>query len=137
MDNTDLIRLKNGKMVKTIVIPEFQSLKKLDLNYSNVTLNNDSLTMQITLTNLAGHTLKFNHSSMPLIGFNQHKTDEILTTPLLQITGKETIAPDEHISFKYSVPLNRVDLKKSIQIFTQTKERNRGKMISINIDDYM
>ncbi len=136
MDNTDLIQLKNGKMVKTIVIPEFQSLKQLDLNYSNVTLINDSLSMQITLTNLSDHSIKFNHSSMPLIGFNQHKKDEILTTPLLQITGKEQLEPNEQVSFKYAVPLNLVDLKQSILIFTQTKERNRGKMVAINVDDY-
>ena len=136
MDNTDLVRLKNGKMVKTIVIPEFQSLKKLDLNYSDVVLKNDSLNMQITLTNLSGQTIKFKHSSMPLIGFNQHKKEEILTTPLLQITGKEKLEPDEHISFRYSIPLNMLDLKQSVQIFTQTKERNRGIMIAINIDDY-
>lgn len=136
MDNTDLIQLKNGKMVKTIVIPEFQSLKQLDLNYSNVTLINDSLNMQITLTNLSDHSIKFNNSSMPLIGFNQHKKDEILTTPLLQITGKEQLEPKEQVSFYYSVPLNLVDTKNSILIFTQTKERNRGKMVAINVDDY-
>jgi hypothetical protein len=136
MENTDLIQLKNGKKVKTIVIPEFQSLKNLDLSYSNVDIKNDSLNMQITLTNLSGHTLKFNHSSMPLIGFNQHKKNEILTTPLFQITGKEELASHEHVSFKYSVPLNLVDLKQSVLIFTQTKERNRGKMVAINVDDY-
>ncbi len=136
MDNTDLIRLKNGKMVKTIVIPEFQSLKSLDLNYSNVVIKNDSLNMQITLNNLSGHTIKFKHSSMPLIGFNQHKKDEISTTPLLQITGKEKLEPMEKVTFKYSIPLNLVDTKQSVLIFTQTKERNRGKMVAINVDDY-
>ncbi len=136
MDNTNLIQLKNGKMVKTIVIPEFQSLKNLDLNYSNVTLRNDSLNMQITLTNLSDHIIKFKHSSMPLIGFNQHKKDEISTTPLLQITEKELLEPKEQVSFKYSVPLNMVDIKQSILIFTQTKERNRGKMVAINVGDY-
>ncbi len=136
MDNTNLIQLKNGKMVKTIVIPEFQSLKKIDLEYSNVSLTNDSLTMHITLTNLSDQNIKFNHSSMPLIGFNQHKKNEILTTPLLEITGKELLEPKEKVSFKYSVPLNLVDLKESILIFTQTRERNRGKMVAINVDDY-
>ena len=136
MDNTDLIQLKNGRKVKTIVIPEFQSLKHLDLNCTDIVIKNDSLKMQITLTNLSGHTIKFDHSSMPLIGFNQHKKDEISTTPLFQITGKEKLDPDELVSFKYSVPLNLVDLKQSVQIFTQTKERNRGEMVAINIDDY-
>ena len=136
MENTNLIQLKNGRWVKTIVIPEFQSLKQLDLNYSEVILKNDSLIMQITLTNLADRAIKFNHSSMPLIGFNQHKKDEILTTPLLQIAGKEQLEPKEKVSFKYSVPLNLVDRNNSILIFTQTKERNRGKMVAIDLKDY-
>jgi hypothetical protein len=136
MDNTDLIKLENGRMVKTIVIPEFQSLKQLDLSYSDVSLKNDSLMMLITLTNLSDHAIKFNHSSMPLIGFNQHKKDEISTTPLLQITGKEQLEPKEKISFQYSVALNLIDRKNSILIFTQTKERNRGKMVAIDVEEY-
>src|SRR5690606_6844782 len=43
MDNTDLIQLKNGRKVKTIVIPEFQSLKNLDLNCTDIVIKNDSL----------------------------------------------------------------------------------------------
>lgn len=136
MDNTDLIQLKNGKKVKTIIIPAFQSLKDLDLNYSDVRLQNDSMMMLITLTNLADHAIKFNHSSMPRIGFNQHKKDEILTSSLLQVTGKEQLESNEEISFQYSVPLNLIDRKNSILIFTQTQERNRGKMVAINVEDY-
>jgi hypothetical protein len=136
MDNTDLIQLKSGRKVKTMVIPEFQSLKNLDLSFSNVSLNNDSLKMQITLTNMSEHSIKFNHSSMPLIGFNQHKMDEISTTPLLQITGKEQLAPKEQVTFRYSVPLNLVDRRNPVLIFTQTKERNRGKMVAIDIEDF-
>lgn len=137
MDNTDLIQLKNGKWVKTIVIPAFQSLKHLDLKYSDVTLKGDTLMMQITLTNLSDHTIKFKHSSMPLIGFNQHKMNEILTTPLLQITGKEYLEPTEQVSFKYAVPLDLVDTEQSIILFTQTIERNRGQMVSIDLDDFI
>jgi hypothetical protein len=73
---------------------------------------------------------------MPLIGFNQHKKDEISTTPLLQITGKEQLEPKEKISFQYSVALNLIDRKNSILIFTQTKERNRGKMVAIDVEEY-
>jgi hypothetical protein len=72
---------------------------------------------------------------MPLIGFNQHKKNEISTTPLIQITGKNEIAPNEQISFKYSIPLNLVDNKQSILVFTQTIDRNRGKMVAVDISD--
>ncbi len=130
MDTTDLIQLKNGKKVKTIIIPEFQSLKLLSLKYSNVTIDNDSLRLQITLTNLFDHIVAFNHPSMPLIGFNQHKMNEISSTSIFQITGKEQLLPNEQVSFKYTIPLNLVDIKKPILIFTQTIDRNRGEMVA-------
>jgi hypothetical protein len=136
MNPTNLIQLKNGKKVKTIVIPKFQSLKYLILSYSNGILKNDTLTLDVTLTNESGHTIEFNHPSMPLIGFNQHKKNEISTTPLIQITGKNEIAPNERISFKYSIPLNLVDNKQSILVFTQTIDRNRGKMVAVDVADY-
>ena len=136
MDKTNLITLINGKKVKTTVIPEFQSLKHLSLEYSNVILKNDSLNMLITLTNLFDHAVKFNHSSMPLIGFTQPKQNEISATPIFQITDKEQLLPKEKISFKYSIPLNLVDIEKSILVFTQTIERNRGKMFAVNVSDY-
>lgn len=136
MDKTNLITLINGKKVKTTVIPEFQSLKHLSLEYSNVILKNDSLNMLITLTNLFDHAVKLNHSSMPLIGFTQPKQNEISATPIFQITDKEQLLPNEKISFKYSIPLNLVDIEKSILVFTQTIERNRGKMFAVNVSDY-
>ncbi len=136
MDTTDLIQLKNGKKVKTIIIPEFQSLKLLSLKYSNVTIDNDSLRLQITLTNLFDHVVAFNHPSMPLIGFNQHKVNEISTTSIFKITGKEQLLPNEQVSFKYTIPLNLVDIKKPILIFTQTIDRNRGEMVPLDVSDY-
>ena len=136
MDTTNLITLKNGKKVKTIVIPEFQSLKHLALEYSNVMLKDDSLNMLITLTNLFDHSVKLDHSSMPLIGFTQPKQNEISATSIFQITGKEQLSPNEQVSFKYSIPLNLVDIEKSIIVFTQTIDRNRGKMFAVNVSDY-
>ncbi len=136
MDPTDLIQLKNGKKVKTIVIPKFQSLKHLSLEYSNKTVRNDTLTMQITLINQSGHTIGLNHPSMPLIGFTQPKQNEISSTSLFKITGKEQLSSNEKISFKYSVPLNLVDVNKPIIVFTQTIDRNRGQMFAIDVADY-
>ena len=136
MDTSELIQLKNGKKVKTIVIPGFQSLKLLSLEHSNEILGNDSLTMQITLTNLSNHNIEFNHPSMPLIGFTQPKQNEISATSILKITGKDQLVPNERISFSYSVPLNLVDINKPILVFTQTIERNRGKIFAVNVSDY-
>ena len=136
MDATDLIQLKNGKKVKTVVIPSFQSLKLLSIEHSNEILSNDSLMMQITLTNKSDHNIIFNHPSMPLIGFTQPKQNEISATSILKITGKDELVPDEKISFKYNIPLNLVERNKPILVFTQTIERNRGKIFFINAEDY-
>jgi hypothetical protein len=136
MDTTDLVQLKNGKRIKTMVIPKFQSLKLLSLEHSNETLSKDSLTMLITLTNKSGHVIEFNHPSMPLIGFTHPKSNEILTTSIFKITNKEQLAPNEQVSFQYSIPLNLLNKKQSILVFTQTIERNRGQIFSINLSDY-
>jgi hypothetical protein len=73
---------------------------------------------------------------MPLIGFTQPKMNEISSTSIFQITGKEQLLPNEQVSFKYAIPLNLVDIKKSILVFTQTVERNRGKMFALDVSDY-
>jgi hypothetical protein len=136
MDTTNNITVANGRKAKIIVIPEFQSLKHLTIEHSNETLTSDSLTLEITLINESGHNIEFNHSSMPLIGFTQPKKNEISATPIFQITGKEFLAPNEQISFRYSIPLNLLDIKQSILVFTQTIERNRGQMFSVDLTDY-
>lgn len=135
MDTTNNITLKNGKRAKIIEIPKFQSLKHLVLTNNGGIVNKDSLTLEIKLTNEFDHAVEFSHPSVPAIGFMQKKI-EISSTPLFQITGKEQIAAGEQISFKYSVPLNLVDTKEAIVIFTQTEERNRGKMFAVKLSDY-
>jgi hypothetical protein len=97
-------------------------------------VKNDTLTLDITLTNEFDHAVEFNHPSVPAIGFMQKKI-EISATPLFQITGKEKIAAGEQISFKYMVPLGLLDTSQPVVIFTQTTERNRGKMFVVNIDE--
>lgn len=136
MDTTDNITLTNGRKARLIVTPKFQSLKHLSIKHSNETLTSDSLTLDITLTNESGHNIEFNHPSMPHFGFNQPKKNEISTTSIYQITGKESLAPKEQVSFRYSIPLKLIEFKQSVLIFTQTIERNRGQMVSINLSDY-
>lgn len=136
MDTTDNITLTNGRKARLFVTPKFQSLKYLTIKHSNETLTSDSLTLDITLTNESGHNIEFNHPSMPHFGFNQPKKNEISTTSIYQITGKESLAPKKQVSFRYSIPLKLIELKQSVLIFTQTIERNRGQMVSINLSDY-
>lgn len=135
MDTTNNITLTNGRKARLIVTPKFQSLKHLALTNNGGILKNDTLTLAITLTNEFDHAIEFNHPSVPAIGFMQNKI-ETLTTPLFQITGKEKIAAGEHISFRYSVPLSLVDTGQPVVIFTQTIERNRGRMFTVKVDDY-
>jgi hypothetical protein len=136
MDTTNNITIANGRKAKIIVIQEFQSLKHLSLEHSNETLTNDSLILDITLINKSDKNIEFNHPSMPLVGFTQPKKNEISATPIFQITGKEFLIPGEQISFRYSIPLNLIEVKQSILVFTQTIERNRGQMVSINLSDF-
>jgi hypothetical protein len=74
---------------------------------------------------------------MPLIGFTQPKQNEISATPIFQITGKESLSPGGQVAFQYSVPLNLIDQKQPVLIFTQTAERNRGQLAAINVSDYI
>lgn len=137
MDTTNNITLANGRKARIIDIPKFQTLKYLTIKHSNETCTTDSLTLKVTLTNESVRNIEFNHPSMPLIGFTQPKKNEISATSIFQITGKEFLAPNEQISFRYSIPLNLVELKQSVLVFTQTKERNRGNMFALNVADYI
>jgi hypothetical protein len=137
MDTTNNITLANGRKARIIEIAEFQSLKHLELELSNITILNDSIKMQVTLINGFGYNVEFNHPSMPLIGFTQPKQNEISATPIYKITGKELLTPGGQVTFPYSVPLDQVDQKQPVLIFTQTVERNRGQLASVHISDYM
>ena len=135
MDNTNLVKLKNSKKYKLMLIPEFQSLKHLSLTCSNIKLVTDSLKITITLTNNFEHVIRFNHPSQPLIGFNQPKKNEISTTSIFKITGKELLIPGAKVSFNYSVPLNLINQQQPVLIFTQTIDRNRGEMVAVDIPE--
>lgn len=135
MDTTDNITLTNGRKARLIVTPKFQSLKYLSLENTGGITQNDTLTVYIKLTNEFDHAIEFNHPSLPAIGFMQKKI-EILTTPLVQITGKDKIEVNEQISFKYNIPVDLIDIKEPIVIFTQTEERNRGKMFVLRYSDF-
>ena len=137
MDTTNNITLANGRKARIIEIPEFQSLKHLALELSNVSIVNDSIKMQVTITNGFEYNIEFNHPSMPLIGFTQPKQNEISATPIFQLTGKELLTPGGQVTFPYSVPLNQVNQKQPVLIFTQTIERNRGQLAAINVSDYI
>ena len=137
MDTTNNITIANGRKARIIEIPEFQSLKHLALELSNVSIVNDSIKMQVTITNGFEYNIEFNHPSMPLIGFTQPKQNEISATPIFQLTGKELLTPGGQVTFPYSVPLNQVNQKQPVLIFTQTIERNRGQLAAINVSDYI
>lgn len=135
MDTTDNIALTNGRKARLIITPKFQSLKHLTIINNGGIIKTDTLTLNITMTNEFDHAVQFNHPSVPAIGFMQKKI-EIFSTPLHQITGKEQIAAGEQISFKYNIPLGLLDTSQPVVIYTQTIERNRGRMFAVKISDY-
>ncbi len=136
MDNKNLIQLKNGKKYRLLLIPEFQSLKHLEVAYNDVHVSNDSMKMTITLTNNAEHAVQFLHPSSPQIGITHSKAVELTATPLLEITGMQSLEQGKQVSFAYSFPLNLIDRKQPVLIFTQTIDRNRGEMAALRISDY-
>lgn len=136
MDNKNLVQLSNGKKYKLLVISEFQSLKHLLVDYNNVLVTPDSVKMTITLTNNAQKTIRFNHSSAPQIGITHAKKGELTATPLLEITGMQSLEQGQKVSFKYSFALNLIERKEPVLIFTQTIDRNRGEMAALRISDY-
>lgn len=133
----NLIQLKNGKKVKTITIPKFQSLKKLEIQLNNGFLKNDTLFLNISLKNNFDHAMDFAAPSMPMLGFTQAKKDEISATPLNQLTKCELFASADQITFTYPIPLQKINRSQSLVLFTQTAERNRGDMLAINVEDFI
>lgn len=131
LGSTNLVTLKNGRTANTTITPKFQSLKHLYIANNNLIIKNNSLSLSITASNKFEHPIIFEHPSVPAIGFMQ-KGIEISTTPLLQITKKKEILKGEEIIFIYDIPLSLIDTTQAIVIFTQTIERNRGDMISLN-----
>jgi hypothetical protein len=137
MDNKNLIQLKNGKKYKLMLIPEFQSLKHLTVAYSNVKITTDSVKMTITLTNNAEHSIQFQHPSSPQIGITHSKQAELTATPLLEITGMQSLEQGQKVSFTYGFPLNLIDREQPVLIFTQTVDRNRGEMAALKLSEYV
>lgn len=137
MDNSDLVQLSNGKKYKLLLIPEFQSLKHLLVEYNDVRVTTDSVKMTITLTNNAQKTIRFNHSSAPQIGITHAKKAELTATSLLEITGRQSLEQGQKVSFVYGFPLNLIEREQPVLIFTQTIERNRGEMAALKLSDYV
>ena len=137
MDNKNLVQLSNGKKYKLLVIPEFQSLKHLLVEYNDVRVTTDSVKMTITLTNNAEHAIQFLHPSSPQIGITHAKKGELTATPLLEITGMQSLEQGQKVSFAYGFPLNLVEREQPVLIFTQTIDRNRGEMAALNLSDYV
>jgi hypothetical protein len=131
---TYLSTLPNGKKVKTMISPKFQSLKLLSIQKNQLKQLEDKLLINITLTNNANHIIELDHPSEPAIGFMQFKK-EISTTPLFQITGKTQISPGEQISFNYEIPKNQIDTSEIIILYTATMERNRGNLLAIDFSE--
>lgn len=135
LDTLNFIKLENGKKFVTEVTPKFQSLKNLNLSYTNTSVINEILTIDITLSNKFKHAIEFNHPSSPAIGFKQSK-NKIPSTQIFKLTGKERLEPNEEFSFKYNIPINSIDKNAPLVVFTQTIERNRGQLLVIDKTDY-
>jgi hypothetical protein len=135
VDTTSLITLKNGRKVKTQLIPEFQNLKNVKIEIASGKIMNDTLKLDILLTNNSVKPVLLNHSSMPEIGMMQNKI-EITASSIYGLTGKEVLAPEEKLSFVYSIPVSEIDKKQPMIIFVQTIDKNRGQMVKTEFQNF-
>lgn len=134
MDTTNNFTIKNGKRIKTIVIPEFQSLKNMKPEITGGKVENDSLKISILLTNNSLRDILLNHPSFPAVGMMQNNK-EVMSSSVFSLTMKEKLSPGEKMAFVYSIPDQAIDQKKQMIIFTQTIDRNRGQMIKTSFED--
>ena len=131
MEATNLIRLANGKRITSVITPQFQSLKKLDLEIEDLQAKGDALVVSVKLINHSAKIILLKHPSQPAIGYMKDNRDVERST-LYQLTSKEELLPEEQLVFKYEIPIVDIDPEKQIIIYLQTIERNRGEMIAIS-----
>ncbi len=135
VDTTNLITLKNGRKVKIQFIPDFQNLKNVKIEITSGKIMNDTLKFNVLLTNNSIKSVLLNHSSMPEIGMMQNKI-EITASSIYGLTRKEALAPEEKLSFVYSIPVSEINKKQPMIIFLQTVDKNRGQMVKTEFQNF-
>jgi hypothetical protein len=132
MDNTDLITLANGKRVKIITSPDFQSLRNLNIKINKFQEQGDFLKIDLTLNNQSGKVIHLNNPTMPAVGYMQG--GKIISKSFLYpMTKQDSIGIGEKLIVNYKIPVDQVDQEQKLIIFTQTSDLNRGEMATVHL----
>ena len=134
MQNSNLIRLANGKQVTTTISPDFQSLKEMKLELKQVETTPTLIIVSLRLENQSDQPILFNHPSQPAIGYMQ-KGKEIDAIPIQNFTTKTELNPNESMELKYKIAKESLEPDQPLFVFTQTIDRNRGQVVAVNFDE--
>lgn len=133
MDPTDLFTLANGKRVKVVTSPDFQTIRHMNVEVDNFHKQAGYWEIDVTLDNQSGKTIYLNHPSDPALGYLQDGK-EIDRTSLYDITKQDSVMNGENLHVKYKIPEGKVDPEQKLTIFTQTHDLNRGEMATIHLE---
>lgn len=132
MDNTDLITLANGKRVKVVVDPDFQSLRNVFLTVDSFQKENGFWNMELTLDNQSGKVINLINVTKPAVGYMQDGKI-IDATPLDELTENTSIPIGATLKVHYEIPEQQVNPEQKLTLFTRTHDLNRGEMATIHL----
>lgn len=133
-NDSNSVALPNGQFIKTAFSSDFQSLKKIMLESKSIQRNNGMINISLELANKSGRTVLLNSPQLPSIGVLQKKT-VLIRKPLRDVAKKSQLLNNEHLLIDFSFSDSLIDTNQSFIIFTQTKEKDRGEMIVLELPD--
>lgn len=128
-----MTRMVTGQMKGFVVIEKFQSLKDLRISLRNALFEKQILTFELELSNHNDHPVYTDHVSKPSVCIMQNET-EIVSVPLTQSTEPIKIEPGEKATILLTCPGGKIDRKAGIALYTRSREKIRGEIISLFFD---
>ncbi|WP_372947409.1 ArnT family glycosyltransferase [Mariniphaga sp.] len=124
--------MATGQEKGFIVIEEFQSLKGLEIEVLNTVKKDGVFYFEVGLHNNNPHPILINHISEPTLALMQNR-DEMEIFRLASYLNNEKIDAEEVVTFRISVPEEKIDTDLPVTIYTRTKENIRGEISSLKI----
>jgi hypothetical protein len=135
LDPPNLTRMATGQMKGFVIIEKFQSLNGLQFELENISRQQDELNFELRLTNKNDHSIFTRHVSDPVIALMQNQK-ELHFVPLTHSSEKNKITAGSGASLTFAVPEKLFDSEKPLTIYTRSKYKVRGEIISLRIDSF-
>jgi hypothetical protein len=136
MNPPNLTRMTTGEMKGYIIIDDFQPLKELNIEPVNIEENREEFSFELALINNSAFPIFTNHSSRPTLVLSQNN-NEIHILPLLNITNTIKINPQENVTFKIDLPIEKVSKTSPLIIYIKTKEDILGDIKAVKMDSFL